>query len=54
MVILCELFLNKLIGIFIVSKLVLCMTEYNIKVENGDVCDTTITFQKSSEEGRLG
>ena len=29
------------------------MTEYNIKVDNGDVCDTRTTFQKSSEGGRL-
>lgn len=47
-------FLNRLIGIYIVSKMVLCMTEYNIKVDNGDSCDTRITFQKSSEGGRLG
>ena len=30
------------------------MTEYNIKVDNGDFCDTRITFQKCSEGGRLG
>ena len=46
--------LNRLIGIYIASNIVLCMTEYNIKEDNGDVCDTRITFQKSSEGGRLG
>ena len=34
--------------------MVLCMTEYNITVDNGDICDTRITFQKSSEGGKLG